>query len=105
MNPSKSGRTAGHKDDWSSLKSTTMDKATSDRGPGDDHANGGIRREPTLPDHEAVAPEPGPPQANEFVFDEEIREEDNAVRARALRGRIRQIARQASLDPNDGVDL
>lgn len=71
--------------------------------PADDPANGGIRREPELAEHEVIAPEPAKPSP-EFVFGEDEPDED-AVRARALRGAARGIARQAALDPGDGIDL
>jgi len=40
----------------------------------------------------------------EFAFDEDEPDED-AVRARALRATARGLARQAALDPGDGIDL
>ncbi len=71
--------------------------------PVDDPANGGIRREPELAEHEDIAPEPPKPQP-EFAFGEDESDED-AVRARALRAAARGLARQAALDPGDGIDL
>lgn len=71
--------------------------------PVDDPANGGIRREPELAEHEDIAPEPAKPSP-EFVFGEDEPDED-AVRARALRTAARGLARQAALDPGDGIDL
>ena len=71
--------------------------------PVDDPANGGIRREPELAEHEDIAPEPPKPSA-EFLFGEDEADED-AVRARALRATARGLARQAALDPGDGIDL
>lgn len=71
--------------------------------PVDDPANGGIRREPELAEHEDIAPEPPKPSA-EFLFGEDEADED-AVRVRALRATARGLARQAALDPGDGIDL
>ncbi|MDP1748110.1 MAG: type IV secretory system conjugative DNA transfer family protein, partial [Reyranella sp.] len=71
--------------------------------PVDDSANGGIRREPELAEHEDIAPEP-PAPSPEFAFGEDEPDED-AVRARALRAAARGLARQAALDPGDGIDL
>lgn len=71
--------------------------------PVDDPANGGIRREPELAEHEDIAPEP-PKPSPEFAFGEDEPDED-AVRARALRATARGLARQAALDPGDGIDL
>ena len=69
----------------------------------DDPANGGIRREPELPEHEEIVPEPAKPTP-EFAFAEE-EPDDDAVRARALRQQARGLARQAAMDPGDGMDL
>ncbi|MDP3162647.1 MAG: type IV secretory system conjugative DNA transfer family protein, partial [Reyranella sp.] len=71
--------------------------------PVDDPANGGIRREPELAEHEDIAPEPAKPSP-EFEFGDDEPDED-AVRARALRAAARGLARQAALDPGDGIDL
>jgi type IV secretion system protein VirD4 len=69
-----------------------------------DDADGGIRREPTLPEHEQVAPEPGAPSEKELpLLDED--QEDDAARARALRVRSGRLARQVALDPDDGIAL
>jgi type IV secretion system protein VirD4 len=65
--------------------------------------NGGIRQEPDLPEHEAVAPQPLEP-ANEFEFDEDSVDEE-AARNRQLQREMRGVARRASLDPNDGIEL
>ena len=35
----------------------------------------------------------------------EVADDDLAVRARVLQGRVRSVARQASLDPGDGIAL
>jgi len=71
-----------------------------------DAANGGLRREPELPAHIAIARETTPQRpAEEFaiVLDDET--DDAALRARALRQQVRGLARQAALDPDDGIDL
>lgn len=90
-------------DDWSALPVIAAPKpARSARGSEDD--DGGIRREPALPEHEQVAPEPDPPTEKEFAFlDEEA--DDDAARARAMTARMRGVARQAALDPDDGIAL
>ena len=69
----------------------------------DDPANGGIRREPELPQHEEIVPEQAKPTP-EFTFAEED-PDDDAVRARALRQQARSLARQAAMDPGDGMKL
>jgi type IV secretion system protein VirD4 len=69
----------------------------------DDPANAGIRREPELPDHEEIVPEPAKPSP-EFAFEEQ-EPDDEAVQARVLRGQVRGLARQAAMDPGDGIKL
>jgi type IV secretion system protein VirD4 len=94
-------------DDWSSLPvpavSASGEVSSSAETKIDDPANGGIRREPDLPQHEEIVPEQARPTP-EFVFGEED-PDDNAVRARALRQQARGLARQAAMDPGDGIDL
>ena len=71
-----------------------------------DKANSGLRREPELPDHVAIAKETTEPKpAEEFavLLDEEP--EDVARQRQALRRQMTGVARQVSLDPNDGMDL
>jgi type IV secretion system protein VirD4 len=103
-------------DDWSGLPLPGLAVARPDRdagartsgtvhrsGESDDAANGGIRREPDLPDHEEIAPtKPGP--APEFTFRDEP-EDDEAARAATLRRQMSGLAKQASLDPADGLGL
>ena len=80
------------------------DEATPPTAGAGDDADGGIRREPTLPEHEQIAPEPGPPSEKELpLLDDD--QEDDAARARALRIRSGRLARQAALAPADGVSL
>jgi type IV secretion system protein VirD4 len=93
-------------DPWSSLasrKPAAAQSATDEKT--EDVANGGIRREPELPDHVAIVRETANATApNEFaVIDDEP--EDTARQARALRQQMRGLARQASLDPADGLQL
>jgi type IV secretion system protein VirD4 len=96
-------------DDWSgSPAPTSTDAVKGEAGErsvrsADDPANGGIRREPEIPEHEDVAPEPPQPPA-EFTFGED-EADDEALRARVLRAKARGIARQAAMDPADGIDL
>lgn len=67
-----------------------------------DLANGGIRREPELPEEQEIVPRPAPP-VGEFEFDDSAG--DDAAAARRLQDRMRGNARQASLDPGDGIVL
>ena len=90
-------------DDWSSLvlakkNSTAAAAGTATDG---DPANAGLRREPELPEHEEVIP---PPPAQEFDFLDDESDVD-AAKARAMRQRTRMIARRASMNPDDGIEL
>jgi len=69
----------------------------------DDPANSGIRREPELPEHEEIASEISMP-SSEFHFTEDEGDSD-AIRARLLRTNVSSLARQAAMDPDDGVEL
>ena len=67
-----------------------------------DAANGGIRREPELPEEQEIVPPPPPPRG-EFEFDDSAGED--ATAARRMNDRMRGTARQTSLDPKDGIEL
>src|SRR6266702_2000651 len=94
-------------DDWSQLPapavSTGSEAYSSGKKRSDDPANGGIRRELELPQHEEIAREQVKPKP-EFAFGEE-EPDDDAVRARALRQQVRNLARQGAMDPGDGLGL
>ena len=68
----------------------------------DDMANGGIRREPELPEEQDIVPPP-PPPPGEFEFDDSAG--DDAAAARRATDRMRGAARQTSLDQQDGIKL
>jgi type IV secretion system protein VirD4 len=93
-------------DDWSSREPAASSEAatTAGHGEGDgDLANAGIRREPELPEHEEIVP---PPRAPDQEFDVLEDEPDvDAAKARSLRQRMRIVARQASMNPADGIEL
>jgi type IV secretion system protein VirD4 len=98
------GRPNKGADDWSHLPvpASVEDAAGPIAGSFSDSENSGIRREPTLLDHEAiVAEEPKP--STEFTFSDDEPDAD-AVRAGAPRQRFGTVARQA-LDPDDGIPL
>jgi type IV secretion system protein VirD4 len=94
-------------DDWSQLPvpavSTGREAHSSGEAQLDDPANGGIRREPELPQHEEIAREQVKSKP-EFTFGEEA-PDDDAARARALRQQVRNLARQGAMDPRDGMGL
>lgn len=105
--PQKSERTS-RADGWSTLAPQRPDAALMaemEKAEGD-QANSGLRREPELPDHVAIAKETTDQKpAEEFavLLDEEP--EDVARQRQALRRQMTGVARQVSLDPNDGMDL
>ena len=107
--PELTGRQGGAAplDDWSQLPVPAAaplgEVKASNEQRFDDPANAGIRREPELPEHEEIAPEHTNPLP-EFAFVEED-PDDETVRARALRQQARGLARQAAMDPGDGIDL
>jgi type IV secretion system protein VirD4 len=101
--PDGPARTSPAADDWSALPVIAPPKPSKAVRASEDD-DGGIRREPALPEHEQVAPESVPPPDKEFAFlDEEA--DDDAARARAMTARMRGLARQAALDPEDGMRL
>jgi type IV secretion system protein VirD4 len=92
-------------DDWSS-RIVAAAKATTPAASGmaeGDPANAGIRREPELPEHEEIVAPRRPPEQEFDILDDEP--DVDAAKARALRQRMRMVARQASLDPGDGIEL
>jgi type IV secretion system protein VirD4 len=65
--------------------------------------NGGIRREPELPQHEEIAVRA---PSRESEFDAGPDEPDaEAIQASALSRSMQVIARAVSLDPDDGMGL
>jgi type IV secretion system protein VirD4 len=94
-------------DDWSHLPvpASVEDAAGPIAGSfsDEDSKNGGIRREPMLPDHEAIVAEEPKPSTEFALLDDEP--DDDAACARALRQRFGTVARQAALDPDDGIPL
>jgi type IV secretion system protein VirD4 len=92
-------------DDWSRLPApSVLDPSgksnVSRKAQIADIANSGIRREPELPQHEEVVREPAK-ATPEFAFGEE----ESVVRAQSLPQQARSFARQAAMDPGDGLKL
>ena len=115
------GATNPKLDDWSALAPVQPPAPVADNAKGDgiaarpnsprregkvedDSANAGLRREPGLERHKDVAPKPMKPAANEFDPDMDKRDDD-AVRVRVLARNARNVARQISMDPGDGMEL
>jgi type IV secretion system protein VirD4 len=102
MNPES--REKHYVDDWTALPiPARVPQAAAQVNPEADRANGGIRREPVLPEHEAIVVENLPPGSEFAIVDDEA--DVNAVRSAAMRRRVRHVARQAAMDPDDGVAL
>lgn len=92
-------------DDWTSrvVASATKPATNAAAGAEGDPDNAGIRREPELPEHEEiVAPPPSPAQEFELLDEEP---DVDAAKASTMRQRMRMIARQASMNPDDGIEL
>jgi type IV secretion system protein VirD4 len=99
-------RPSVHADDWTTLP-LPKPVAAAPGGPvanstvDEDTANGGIRREPALPEHEAIVPEEQRRNTEFALLEEEP--DDDVVPANAMS--LRAVARQAALDPDDGLGL
>ena len=68
-----------------------------------DPANAGIRREPELPEQEEIVRSERPADREFDVLEDES--DLDAAKARALRQSVRIVARQAAMDPADGIGL
>ncbi|MDC7812807.1 conjugal transfer protein TraG [Sphingomonas koreensis] len=79
-------------------------KATKKAAAEDDAENADLRRDPDMERHIDIAPPPVPAPANEFELDEPEPDTD-AARQAAVRQQMQGMARQASLDPDDGIEL
>ena len=66
--------------------------------------NSGIRQEPGLPEHEDVAPEIDRP-FNPFDPDADTAQDETAQNRQAIDRAMQRNARNASLDPGDGIEL
>ena len=104
--PARCGRTQ-RKDGWSDLEPKHPDAvllAAVEKA--EDVANSGLRREPELPDHVAIAKETSEATpAEEFTIVLDNAPEDAARQGQILRRQMRGIARAVALDPNDGIDM
>ncbi|MCR8493432.1 conjugal transfer protein TraG [Brucella anthropi] len=96
---------AASSDDWSARIVEAAEPSIGGTATDDDSdlANAGIRREPELPEHEEIIPPPTSPTQEFEALDEEP--DVDAAKANAMRARMRMVARQASLDPGDGIEL
>ncbi|KGT74565.1 conjugal transfer protein TraG [Bradyrhizobium japonicum] len=104
--PAASGRSI-RIDRWSAheIPNATAGPADLADSVAEDAANSGLRREPELPEHVAIAKEAAEPSpAEEFATI--LDDADDALRqSRFLRQQMRAVARQVTMDPNDGMEL
>ncbi|WP_454919086.1 conjugal transfer protein TraG [Xanthobacter sediminis] len=94
-------------DSWSALAPVRPDVAlVAEIEKAEDKANSGLRREPELPEHVAITSEATAPRpADEFAIVLDDEPDETALQARVLRQQMRGVARQAALDPHDGIEL
>lgn len=94
-------------DDWSALPPIEPDPETSeDGGRRIDPANGGLRREPDLPEHVEVVARPKSPAAEfDFAEADSADADQSAANNERIRRTMERGARQASLDLGDGIEL
>jgi type IV secretion system protein VirD4 len=96
--------TRGDGDDWTTLPiPASAPREDQSQPANDDGANSGIRREPALPEHEAIVPERSESPPMVAPIDDQSNE--TSIRSAAIRHRLRSVARQAALDPDDGMAL
>jgi type IV secretion system protein VirD4 len=94
--------------DWTPLPDPDPDTATADESAagslaGHDRANGGIRREPELPNHEAIAHEQ--PEHDEGIGGFIDEPDGETICAREIDQRLRAAAGRAALDRGDGLGM
>jgi type IV secretion system protein VirD4 len=102
------GRPVSRANDWTPLLDQDPDTATVDESAAasltnHDRANGGIRREPALPRHEAVVPEEPKHDFDIGGFADEL--DEGTIVAREIDRKLHAVARQAALDRDDGLGI
>ncbi len=109
LSPSGAGtsgdRPAQNADDWTTLPlhpGAAAVRSVASFLPEDDAATG-IRREPALAEHETIVSEEPKPNREFALLEDEP--DDEPLKAKALNDKFRGVARQASLDPGDGLGL
>ena len=89
-------------DDWTGAAPIGAQGADAAEAALPDHANGGIRQEPELPEHEAIVP--ARESAGEFAILED-EPDDEPQRQRAMAALQRQAVRNAAIDRGDGMAM
>ena len=93
-------------DDWSGMTAQKPIATSAQPLPdatATDPANAGIRREPELPEHEEIVPDERPMIGEFDVLEDEP--DVDAGKARTMRQQVAAVARQATMDPADGIEL
>ncbi|MGY3138409.1 type IV secretion system protein VirD4 [Bradyrhizobium sp. USDA 4501] len=95
-------------DDWTSLprpaRPEPLDAVPAPHAPDEDQTGSERRHQPELSRAKPI--EKKPPVENEFEIDVERDEDDDvAARNRRMTRMVQGVARQVSLDPNDGMEL
>ncbi len=95
------GASVASDDEWSILPKPKLLFSDESRklDTDDEDSDGAIRRTPELSDHDAVTPKEA--RKSEFSFGEEEQVADDVI----VQRRATMLARAASLDPGDGIDL
>ncbi|WP_448662493.1 conjugal transfer protein TraG [Sphingomonas sp. CJ20] len=101
--PSSTPQGAARAGDWPPSGETPRPPAPPVQVTPEDPANGGVRREPELGAEQEIVPPPPPRPTNEFEFGQGS--SNDALHAARVQERLRRAARQASMDPDDGVQL
>jgi len=102
------GRPVSRANDWTPLlddepDTATVDEPAADSLMGRDRANGGIRREPGLPGHEAVVPEEPKRDSEIGGFSDDP--DDETIVTKEMDRKLHATARQAALDRGDGLGI
>lgn len=99
-------------DGWSALKPLAPDAALvaaaeeAARKKAEDKANAGLRREPDMPQHVEIVHEKKEPAPEHEFKHLLVDDQEDSARQRQMMGRqMRGLARQVSMDPNDGIDM
>jgi type IV secretion system protein VirD4 len=90
-------------DDWTTLPAPRCTLPKRRSAENSDSSNAGIRQEPALPEHETVVREESQQLPEFALLDDEPK--CNTVRAATLRRSLATVARQAAMDPADGMAL
>ena len=105
--PDLGGVGASEKDDWSSLAVPTQDNelepVSETRSEDEDPTASERRLQPELAQPQSADRQA--PLENEFEFDPPEEDDDGAIRNRRIMQQMRGVARQVSLNPDDGMEL